>query len=133
MKHAALRAERNIRQCPADALHQGGYVEFLWPNSVEWVKRPAEHVVAPAILRGALNDLNILGLLHHADDALVAMGIRTDPAHVLLGDVVTDTAERHAALQAAECALEAFDIFRLLIQQVQGDALCAFWPDAGEP
>ncbi len=90
-------------------------------------------MVAPAILCGALDHLDIFGLFDNADDALVAVRVRTDPAHIFLGDVVADSAERHSALEAAECALEAFDIFRLLVQQVQRDALRAFRPDAGQP
>ena len=46
---------------------------------------------------------------------------------------MADAAERHAALQAAERVLEALDILRLFVQQVQRDALRAFRPDAGQP
>ena len=51
----------------------------------------------------------------------------------LLGDVVADTAKRHAGVQIPQRGLETFDVLAGRgFQQVEGDALRAFRPDAWE-
>src|SRR5699024_2079971 len=60
-------------------------------------------------------------------------GIRADAEGVFLGDGVADTAQRHAGVQIPQRGLETFDVLAGRgFQQVEGDALRAFRPDARE-
>lgn len=89
-------------------------------------------MVASAVLGCPLDDLDVLGFLHHADDGFITRGIRTDAADILLRDVVADTAKRHPVLQPAQRILEAFQIFRFDLHEVQCNALRALGSDAGK-
>lgn len=119
-----------VGECAADALEEGGDVEFFWPDAVEWVECAAEDVVAPAVFCGSFDDLDVFGFFYDTDDGGVSGAIGADAAGFFLADVFADSAEGDAVLEVAECVLDAFDVLRFDREEVQGDALRAFWPYA---
>lgn len=94
---------------------------------------PAEHVVAAPELAGPLDRDDILRLLHHADDRLVAARVAADVALLLLRDIAAHRAEADLVLHLEEGVCEASDVGRLGLQDVEGDPLRALGTDAGQP
>lgn len=86
-------------------------------------------MVASAELAGALDDLDILGVLDHAHQARVPGRVGADPADLLARDVGADAAERHPVAHSVERADQAVDIIGVLLEQVERDALRAFRTD----
>ena len=88
-------------------------------------------MIPASVLSRALDNLDVLGFLHHTNDGFIARGIRANAADILLRNVVANTAKRHPVLQPTERSLEAFQIFRLNLHEVQCNALRALEADAG--
>jgi hypothetical protein len=75
---------------------------------------------------------DVLGLLDDADDVVGAARVPADPALLALGDVVAGHAEADLGLHALQGGDQPDDVGGLGGQQVEGDALRALGPDAGQ-
>ena len=97
-----------------------------------WEHRDWSDVEAPE-LAGAFHCHDILGLLHHTDQCLVAARVGTDPTAFGLGDVAADLAEPHLVLHLGQRRDEPRDVLGVGCQQMERDSLRALGPDAGKP
>ena len=113
-------------------MQEGADVEFVRPDAAQRVERAAEHVVPAFVFAGALDGLDVAGFFDDADQPAVAAGVGAVAAHLVGGDVPADAAEVHAVAHPRQRRLEAVDVLRFHLQQVEGDALRAFRPDAGQ-
>ncbi len=90
-----------------------------------------QHVVDPGELARALDGLHVQRLLHHADEAVVALLSVADRARVLVGDVETDATENRALLQLLQGARQLDGNSLVATQQVVGQPRRGLWADAG--
>ena len=97
--------------------------DLVRAHPAEGVDGPAEHVVEPPVLTGALNGHEVLGLLDHADDALVAPRVAADDALLGLGDIAADGAEADPGLDGAQGLDESLDAGGVGGQDVEGQYL----------
>src|SRR5690606_20295774 len=107
--------------------------QLLGAHALEVVDRSLQHVVAAAVLAGALHRDDVAGLLHHAQDVGVTPGIRADAAQLALGDVEALAAEADLLLHLDDRPGEAVRLLRVHLEQVEGDALGRLRPDARQP
>ena len=80
-------------------------------------------MVAAVIFAGALDNLDVLGLFHHADGGSIALRIDANAADFLAGNIAADAAERHPITHCSQRLLEAVNLLWVLMQHVEGDAL----------
>ena len=105
-------------------------MQVLGVDPVDRRQRPAEHVVAPAELVGALDRDHVAGLLDHADQVAVAALVLADAAGGLGGEVEADLALADRLLDLADGVGQRE---RLLVggaQDVEGEPLRGALADA---
>ena len=119
-----------VRQHTTEALQQRGNIQIARAHIRQRVQRATQDVVAALILAGALDDLDILRLFHHAYGRGVALRINTDAADILAGDIAADAAEGHAIAHRAQCVLQPLDVLGFHVQNVKRDALRRLRADA---
>ena len=111
---------------------QFGDVQRFRPHAGHRVDRAAQHVVQAVERVRTLDAHDVLDLLDHADHAAVAPRIRADRAGARFADVAAHLAEPHLGLDLVD---RVDQVLRFLVggrQQIEGDALRAFRPDAGQ-
>src|SRR6478735_9315327 len=113
--------------------HELADAQVVGADAVDRADRAAEHVVGAAELAGALDGDDVLGLLDDADGGLVAARVGADAAALGLRDVAAHLAEPDARLDLGQRRDETRDVLGVGLEQVEGDALGALGPDAGEP
>ena len=91
--------------------------------AVDRRERPAEHVVEPAVLVGALDRDHVGGLLDDADQRAVAPRVLADLAARALGEVEADLAEADLLLHLADRVGERRRVGVLGAQDVKGEPL----------
>src|SRR5918995_1224255 len=107
--------------------------KVVGPDAVDGADGPAEHVVAPPELPGALDGDDVLGLLDDTDRVKVAARIQAHPAAVGLRHVEAHLAEAHLELDLGERVRQAFDVRGVGLEEVEGDALGALGTDTRQP
>ena len=115
---------------PSTRVDQLGDPQVLGVDAVDRRERPAEHVVEAAVFVGALDRDHVGGLLHHADQRLVAAGVLADLAARPLGEVEADLAEPDLLLHLADRVGEAEGVVVVGAQDVEGESLGGALADA---
>ena len=116
----------------ADAGEEVADVELVGADAFKGVERATEDVVAAMEFAGAFNGLHVFGFFDDADDVEVSFGVGADAAGVGFRDVAADVAVGDAVAEGGNGIGKAVYSLRLLVEEVEGDALGAFWPDSGE-
>ena len=112
-----------------DPVQQLADPQLLGTDSGQRIQCPAENVVAAAEFAGALDGLDVLGLLDDAHLRAVPSGVGADAATLVVGDVAAHRAKLHAVADLGQHRGEPVDVRRFDGQQVKGDALRALRPD----
>ena len=89
-------------------------------------------MIHPAVLARLLNRSDVLRLLDDADDAAIALFVAAERTGIGVGDVVADRTVRDAFLHVADRVDETVGFFARRLENVKGQPLRAFRPDAGE-
>src|SRR5215470_3115571 len=113
--------------------HQLPGPQILRADPVDGADRTTQDMVTAAEFADFLNRSHVLRLLDHADHREVTAGIPADPALLLLGHVAAYPAEPHPLGDLDQHRGQAAHVGRVGAQQVEGDALGALGPDAGQP
>ena len=100
-----------------------------WPDIRQWVQRTPEHVITASEFASTLDGLDVFGFFHHADHRAITPGIVADAAHAFTGDIAANAAKRYPVADTSKRLLEAVDIFRFCVQNVEGDPLGTFRPN----
>ncbi|CAI7674331.1 unnamed protein product, partial [Penicillium discolor] len=112
--------------------HELGDPEVVRTDARDGADRAAEHVVQAAELPRALDRRDVLRVLDHTDQCLVAAGVATDRAAFLLRDVAADLAEADPDADLGQQLGETGDVERRRLQDVERDALRRLRADAGK-
>jgi hypothetical protein len=112
-----------------DAGQQLGDLQVLGVDPVDRRQRPAEDVVAPAVLVRALDRDDVARLLDDADDRRVAPLVLADAAALLVGQVEAHLAQADALLDLADRVGQRGGVLGVGAQDVEGEALRRALPD----
>src|SRR4051794_10317848 len=107
-------------------------LEVVGLDAVDRRQRAAEHVVAAAVLVGALDRDDVARLLDDADERRVAALVGADRAARALREVEADLAERDLLLDVADRVGERVSVLRARAQHVEGEPLGGAVADAGQ-
>src|ERR1700722_772615 len=102
-------------------------------DPVDRADRAAEHVIPAAELADLLHCGDVLGLLDHADDRLIAPGVQADPALLRLGHVPAGLAEPDALGHLDQRRRQPADVLAACRQKRERDPLGTLRPDPGQP
>src|SRR5690625_1814006 len=112
--------------------HQLPDAQVVRADAVDRVDGPAEHVVAAAVLAGAFDRDDVLGLLDHAQQGRIAARVAADAALRLLGDVAAGLTEPHPRLDLGQGGGQPLHLVGVGAEDVESDPLSTLRADAGK-
>jgi hypothetical protein len=108
-------------------------MEFFGSYPVQRGKPTAQHVIHPAEISGTVNHRDGGWLLHHTEQARIPPRIPADAARLLLSEIATGLAGPNPFCDRRKDGRKAADLFRRLLEQMEGEPLGRFPPDTREP
>ena len=109
-----------------------GDVEVAWLHVGHRVDDATKHVVHASVFAGAFDAHHVLRLFDHADHAVVAAWVGAYRAWAGFAHVAADIAEPYFFLDFRDGVDQCLRFLIGRVEQVEGDALRAFRPDAGQ-
>ncbi len=86
-------------------------------------------MIAAGVFAGAFDGLDVFGFFDYADHRAITPGIMADAAHAVAGDIAADAAKRNPVADTSKRLLEAVNVFRFCVQNMEGDPLGTFRPN----
>src|ERR687894_1077010 len=121
-----------LRALVAHPLDELRYAEVFGLHAVQRREGAAEDVVEAAVLGGAFNRTDVVGVLDHADRARVPARVAADLALLRLGEVEAAPARLDPLLHLLERLGEPYGVVFLAPDNVEGNALGAPGSYGGE-
>src|SRR5262245_19109345 len=107
-------------------------LDVVGTDAIQRGEGSEEHVVTAAVFTGALHGQEVVGLLHHAEHAVVAPGVGADAAGVLVGDVEAGPTGHDALLDRHQRGRELAHLVHRPLEEKEGESLSRLRSDAGQ-
>ena len=122
-----------LHRVVGQTVEQGADGQVLAAHPLDRVEQPVQHMVQAAVLPGALDGLDVLRGLDHADGGMVPRLVGADGADLPLGVVLAQPAAVEAGVHPLDGRDQLAGLLFRQVHQLVGQAGGGLFPEAGQP